>query len=123
MTFWSETREGGVVTLRHANPPRHTLTAQGVRELAERVEAVAGDATLRVHATLFPPAEALARGLVHRIFPAARFDAEVQAFAADLAARAPIALAAAKRAIRAGVELPLAEGLALAQETFEWKGE
>jgi enoyl-CoA hydratase/carnithine racemase len=53
----------------------------------------------------------------------ARFDAEVQAFAADLAARAPIALAAAKRAIRAGVELPLAEGLALAQETFEWKGE
>jgi enoyl-CoA hydratase/carnithine racemase len=240
---WSEAREGGVVTLVHANPPRHTLTAAGVRELHERLDALERDPALRVlvltgggegvfiahyevgelaaaaegasrgaapaaapapprrlhpfhelclrlerlpaitlaalngnaaggglelalacdfrlladgpfriglpetsvgiipgaggtqrltrllgtaraldlvlHATLLAPAEAAASGLVHRVFPAARFAAEVRAFAQDLADRAPIALAAAKRAIRAGAELPLAEGLALEQEQFE----
>jgi enoyl-CoA hydratase len=246
---WSERREGGVVTLVHANPPRHTLTAAGVAELAPRVAALAGDGALRalvlasaadsvfiahyevgelaaaaeaasahtaeptsartgepragarrlhpfhelclalerlpvptlaalngsaaggglelalacdfrlladgpyrvglpetsvgiipgaggtqrlarllgtaraldlvLHATLLSPAEALAAGLVHRLFPAATFHAEVDAFARDLASRAPLALAGAKRAIRAGAELPLAEGLALEQEQFE----
>jgi len=239
---WSEAREGGVVTLVHANPPRHTLTAAGVRELHQRLDALEGDASLRalvltgggegvfiahyevgelaaaaegssraappaeaaaprrlhpfhelclrlerlpaitvaalngsaaggglelalacdfrlladgpfriglpetsvgiipgaggtqrmtrllgtaraldliLHATLLAPAEALAHGLVHRVVPAGSFAAEVRAFAADLAGRAPIALAAAKRAIRAGAELPLADGLALEQEQFE----
>jgi enoyl-CoA hydratase len=238
---WSEAREGGVVTLVHANPPRHTLTAAGVRELHQRLDALERDASLRVlvltgggagvfiahyevgelaaaaegssrsaapaeaaprrlhpfhelclrlerlpaitvaalngsaaggglelalacdfrlladgpfrvglpetsvgiipgaggtqrmtrllgtaraldlilHATLLVPAEAEAVGLVHRVVPAASFAAEVRAFAADLAGRAPIALAAAKRAIRGGAELPLAGGLALEQEQFE----
>jgi enoyl-CoA hydratase len=97
---WSLAREGGVVTLAHANPPRHTLTAQGVRGLHEALSA-------------------LELGLLHRVFPAERFAAEVRAFAADLASRAPIALAAAKRAIRRGVELPLVDGLAFEQEEFE----
>ena len=237
-SHWSEVREGGVVTLTHANPPRHTLTAAGVRELQQRLDALEGEASLRVlvltgggegvfiahyevgelaaaaegssraearaprrlhpfhelclrlerlpaitvaalngnaaggglelalacdfrlladgpfrvglpetsvgiipgaggtqrmtrllgsaraldlilHATLLAPAEALALGLVHRVVPAASFAAEVRAFAADLAGRAPIALAAAKRAIRAGADLPLADGLALEQEEFE----
>ena len=238
---WTQAREGGVVTLVHTNPPRHTLTAAGVRELAQHLDALEQDATLRVlvltgggegvfiahyevgelaaaaeasgrsaapapagrprlhplhelclrlerlavptvaalngnaagggcelalacdfrlladgpfrfglpetsvgiipgaggtqrmarllgtaraldlilHATLLAPGEALAAGLVHRVLPAAGFAGEVRRFAADLAARAPIALAAAKRAIRAGVELPLADGLALEQEQFE----
>jgi enoyl-CoA hydratase len=241
---WSLAREGGVVTLAHANPPRHTLTAEGVRELHEALDAFEQDATLRalvltgagegvfiahyevgelaeaaeassaapaseaqrpsrearrlhpfhelclrlerlpvptvaalngnaagggcelalscdfrlmaegpfafglpetsvgiipgaggtqrmarllgtaraldliLHARLLEPREALALGLLHRVFPAERFTAEVRAFAADLAGRAPIALAAAKRAIRRGVELPLADGLALEQEEF-----
>lgn len=241
-SFWSEAREGGVVTLVHANPPRHTLTAAGVEALHERLGALERDPSLRVlvltgggegvfiahyevgelaaaagraaggappaaagasrrlhpfhelclrlerlpavtvaalngnaaggglelalacdfrllaegpfrvglpetsvgiipgaggtqrlarllgtaraldlvlHATLLAPAEAAALGLVHRVFPAERFAAELRAFAQDLAGRAPIALAAAKRAIRAGAELPLAEGLALEQEQFE----
>jgi enoyl-CoA hydratase len=240
--FWSETRAGGVVTLAHANPPRHTLTAEGVRELSERLDTLERDAALRVlvlagsgagvfiahyevgelaaaaegrsasaatalpagprrlhpfhelclrlerlsvptvaaldgsaaggglelalacdfrlladgpfrvglpetsvgiipgaggtqrlarllgtgraldlilHATLLAPAEALALGLVHRVFPAARFAEETRAFAEDLAGRAPLALAAAKRAIRGGAERPLEEGLALEQEQFE----
>ena len=238
---WSSAREGGVVTLRHENPPSHTLTAAGVRELHQQLDALEQDAALRVlmltgggegvfiahyevgelaaaaetsgrtaapapaaasrlhpfhelclrlerlsvptvaavngnaagggcelalacdfrlladgpfriglpetsvgiipgaggtqrmarllgtaraldlilHATLLAPSEALAAGLVHRVFPAAEFAGEARRFAADLAARAPIALAAAKRAIRAGVELPLAGGLALEQEQFE----
>ena len=238
---WSESREGGVVTLVHANPPRHTLTAAGVRELHQRLDALEADTALRVlvltgggagvfiahyevgelaaaaegggrgpapaaaapprlhpfhelclrlerlpaitvaalngnaaggglelalacdfrlladgafrvglpetsvgiipgaggtqrmarllgtaraldlilHATLLAPREAEAIGLVHRVLAAASFAAEVRAFAADLAGRAPIALAAAKRAIRAGAERPLADGLALEQEQFE----
>ena len=47
-------------------------------------------------------AEALELGLVHRLYPADRFGKEVEAFATDLAARAPIALAAAKRAVQHG---------------------
>jgi enoyl-CoA hydratase len=236
---WSLAREGGVVTLAHANPPRHTLTAQGVRELHEALAALEQDASLRalvltgagegvfvahyevgeladaaeaprgaprgsaetprlhpfhelclrlerlpaptvaalngnaagggcelalscdfrlmaegpfhfglpetsvgiipgaggtqrmarllgtaraldliLHARLLAPREALELGLLHRVFPAERFAAEVRAFAADLASRAPLALAAAKRAIRRGVELPLVDGLAVEQEEF-----
>jgi enoyl-CoA hydratase len=237
---WSLAREGGVVTLAHANPPRHTLTAQGVRELHEALSALEQDTSLRVlvltgagegvfvahyevgeladaaesprterrapaeaprlhpfhelclrlerlpaptvaalngnaagggcelalacdfrlmaegpfhfglpetsvgiipgaggtqrmarllgtaraldlilHARVLAPQEALELGLLHRVYPAERFAAELRAFAADLASRAPIALAAAKRAIRRGVELPLVDGLALEQEEFE----
>ncbi len=72
-----------------------------------------------LHARLEPPNVALADGLVHRTFPADRFRDEVDAFAADLAARAPLALAAAKRAVQQGTRLPLEPGLALEQECFE----
>jgi enoyl-CoA hydratase len=240
MPHWFRSRAGGVVTLAHANPPRHTLAAAGVRELSEQLAELESDRALRVlvltgasegvfiahyevgelaaaaegasarpapaaeaprlhpfhelclrlerlavptiaalngnaaggglelalacdfrllaegpfrvglpetsvgiipgaggtqrlarlvgtaraldlilHATLLPPDEALAQGLVHRVWPAERFAAETNAFAEDLARRAPIALAAAKRAIRAGSERPLAEGLALEQAEFE----
>jgi enoyl-CoA hydratase len=237
---WSLAREGGVVTLAHANPPRHTLTAAGVRELGEELDRLEGDPSLRalvltgagegvfiahyevgelaaaaeasssaparspaprrlhpfhelclrlerlaaptiaalngnaagggcelalacdfrlmiegafhfglpetsvgiipgaggtqrmarllgsaraldliLHARLLAPGEAQALGLVHRVFPAERFTAEVRAFAADLAGRAPLALAAAKRAIHRGLELSLEEGLAVEQQEFE----
>ena len=237
---WALRRESGVVTLAHANPPRHTLTAAGVRELHAALEALEQDAALRalvltgagdgvfvahyevgeladaaeassgapapsaaprrlhpfhelclrlerlpaptvaalngnaagggcelalacdfrlmaegpfhfglpetsvgiipgaggtqrmarllgtaraldliLHARLLAPREALELGLVHRVVPAGRFNEEVRTFAADLASRAPIALAAAKRAIRRGVELPLTDGLALEQAEFE----
>ncbi|MDJ0788087.1 MAG: enoyl-CoA hydratase/isomerase family protein [Myxococcota bacterium] len=74
---------------------------------------------LILHARLLTPAEALELGLVHRVFPSEVFHAEVQAFADDLASRAPIALAAAKRAIHQGAGLPLPAALALEQEEFE----
>jgi enoyl-CoA hydratase len=92
--------------------------AGGTQRMA-RLLGTARALDLILHAALLTPGEALAAGLVHRVFPAAEFPAEVRRFVADLAARAPIALAAAKRAIRAGVELPLTDGLALEQEQFE----
>lgn len=73
---------------------------------------------LILHAHLMPPREALELGLVHRVFAASEFDEAVTSFAEDMAQRAPIALAAAKRAIHHGSRLPLLEGLALEQDCF-----
>jgi enoyl-CoA hydratase len=74
---------------------------------------------LILHAKLISPDEALARGLVHRVYAADRFSKEVGAFAADLAMRAPIALAAAKRAIHGGAALAMPDALAHEQKCFE----
>lgn len=74
---------------------------------------------LILHARLLTPEQALQLGLAHRVFPASNYAAEVRAFAADLAERAPVALAAAKRAIVRGAERPLEEGLLLEQDEFD----
>ena len=57
-------------------------------------------------------AEALALGLVTRVYPAATLRAEALAYARELAAKAPIAVRLALDAVRAGLEQPLAEALA-----------
>jgi enoyl-CoA hydratase len=59
-----------------------------------------------------PAAEALALGLVTRVYPAATLRAEALAYARELAAKAPIAVRLALDAVRAGLEQPLAEALA-----------
>jgi enoyl-CoA hydratase len=74
---------------------------------------------LILHGTLPSPQQALALGLVHRVFAPDAFSAEVQRFAQNLAGRAPLALAAAKQAIREGASLPLMEGLELEQACFD----
>jgi len=74
---------------------------------------------LILHGALLSPKDALAAGVVHRVFDAPRFDAEVTAFVSNLASRAPIALAQAKRAVREGADLPLREALGLEQAAFE----
>lgn len=74
---------------------------------------------LILHARLLSPAETLRLGLVHRVYPKQGYEAEVRAFAEGLAARAPVALAAAKRAIYEGSELPLEAGLAVEQREFD----
>lgn len=65
----------------------------------------------------FGPKEAFDLGLLNRLFPARGFEAHVQGFAEELATRAPLAVAALKRGIRAGIELPLSESLKL-EETL-----
>jgi len=57
--------------------------------------------------------EALRLGLVSRIVARRRLTAEAIALAHDLAGRAPALLAATKRAVLEGLDLPLAAGLAL----------
>jgi enoyl-CoA hydratase len=92
--------------------------AGGTQRMA-RLLGTARALDLVLHGTLLTPAQALEVGLVHRVYPPSEFRAEVARFAENLAARAPIALAAAKRAIRAGAEQPrLEDGLAIEQEEF-----
>jgi enoyl-CoA hydratase len=58
-------------------------------------------------------AEALRIGLVQRVVPLAGLPAEARRIADLIATKGPLAVTAAKRAIRDGAALPLSEGLAL----------
>ena len=58
-------------------------------------------------------AEAYRLRLVHRVVPREELDAAAGAWAETLASRSPQALAYAKEAVVRGLDLPLAEGLAL----------
>lgn len=62
-------------------------------------------------------ADAVAWGLAYRVIPGDTFDAEVTEFAHSLAAKDRRALARSKRLVYAGLEKPLAEGLALEADT------
>jgi enoyl-CoA hydratase/carnithine racemase len=73
---------------------------------------------LILHGELLGPDEALGLGLVHRVLAADGYRDAVLDFAGTLAARAPVALAAAKRAIYQGSELPLEQGLRVEQQQF-----
>ena len=57
--------------------------------------------------------EALRIGLVQRVVPRQRLYAEAEALARQLMTRGPLALRYAKAAVTQGLDLPLAEGLAL----------
>jgi enoyl-CoA hydratase len=74
---------------------------------------------LILHGTVMSPKEALDLGLVHRVCASADFKAEVATFAANLASRAPVALAAAKRAIYDGADRPIEQSLAVEQSQLE----
>jgi enoyl-CoA hydratase len=54
--------------------------------------------------------EALRLGLVERVVPAAQLMEAALALAGQIAAKAPLAVAAAKQAINRGLDMPLAEG-------------
>lgn len=65
------------------------------------------------------PQEAFRIGLLNRLYPADAVEQETLAFARGLAAGAPLAIAALKKGIRAGMEQPLAAGLELEAELVE----
>lgn len=92
--------------------------AGGTQRMA-RLLGTARALDLILHAKLLSPDEAQGLGLTHRVFPSDTFEADVTAFAEGLAARAPVALSAAKRAIHEGIALPLEEGLAVEQREFD----
>lgn len=59
------------------------------------------------------PREAARIGLVNRLFPTSETGSATERYAAEVAAAAPLAVAAAKQAVRDGASLPLADALAL----------
>lgn len=63
-------------------------------------------------------AEALRLGLANQVVPDAELSATADAWAAELAAKAPQALVAAKRAVRGGWDRELADGLAWEAQCF-----
>lgn len=63
-------------------------------------------------------AEALRIGLVNKIVPAKTLQSEVQALAANLAAKGPIALRYAKEAIHKGLDVTLEQGLRLESDLY-----
>jgi enoyl-CoA hydratase len=66
--------------------------------------------------TLLPAEEALRIGLVDFVVPPERLRAETQAYALDLAAKPAEALAAIRRCITQGIEVPFDEGLQIEME-------
>jgi enoyl-CoA hydratase/carnithine racemase len=65
-----------------------------------------------------PAREAFRMGLISRLVPDAEVDLETEALARTLAARSPLALAAAKRSVNIGAELELPEGIEYALQQF-----
>lgn len=55
-----------------------------------------------LHGEFLPPATALELGLISRLYPPETFDADVAAFVANMAARAPLALRGVKALVNAG---------------------
>lgn len=75
---------------------------------ASRITALAGPAVAKdliITARRFEAAEALRLGLATRVFSADEFEAGVDGFVADLAAKPPLAVAAAKQVVRTVGEL------------------
>lgn len=68
---------------------------------------------------LLPAAEALRIGLVNKVVPSGHELRAARDLAHTIAQRAPLAVAAAKRAIARGLEMGLADGLALEAKLFQ----
>ena len=94
------------------------LPGGGGTQRLSRMLGTARALDLILHGHVYGPEEAASLGVVSRVFPADVYDSEVQAFADNLASRAPRALANAKRAIREGASLPLEAGLQREAELF-----
>jgi enoyl-CoA hydratase/carnithine racemase len=62
------------------------------------------------------PQQALELGIVNKLFPAESFNEDVQAYAERIANGASLAVGAIKRAVYDGLEMELADGLALERE-------
>lgn len=88
--------------------------AGGTQRLPRTVP-VAAAAEMILTAQPIGAERALQMGLVNRVVPAARLMEEALALAAKIAANAPLAVQAARAAMRRGLHLPLEEALRLEQ--------
>lgn len=74
---------------------------------------------LMINGRTVAPNEALALGLVDRVFPQADLAAKTMEYAANLARGASFAIGRIKLAVNDGIEMPLGEGLAKEREVTE----
>ena len=89
----------------------------GTQRLARRV-GIARARQLLYTGELLGAAEAHRVGLVNEVVPAARLLPRCQEIAQRIATRAPLAVAAAKRAMNLGADQPLAAGIGYEQQAF-----
>ncbi len=90
----------------------------GVQTLAEAVGTPAAREILFT-ARRYPAAEALALGLINRVYPTETFQREAAQYLADLAAGAPLSIAAAKLSLRAVAPQPDAAQAAAVQAAIQ----
>jgi len=110
----AETAEMGLTEVRLGIIPG----AGGTQRLA-RVAGVAVAKELTLTGRRIGAARARELGLVSEVVPPAELSAAAARWAAEIAAAAPLALTAAKRAIDEGLALPLHEALAIERERYE----
>ncbi|MBI4492769.1 MAG: enoyl-CoA hydratase/isomerase family protein [Chloroflexi bacterium] len=89
------------------------IPAAGGTQTLPRACGVGSALELLLTGRRFDAAEALRRGIVSRVVPGDRLEAETEALAGDLAALDRRAVRAIRRAVREGVDLPLEQGLRL----------
>ncbi len=89
----------------------------GTQRLVRRV-GVARARELIYTGALIDADAALRIGLVNEVVEPAELMPRARAVAETIATRAPLAVAAAKRALRRGADLPLADGLELERQLF-----
>lgn len=94
------------------------IPAYGGTQRLPRIIGVAKAKELIFTGHLIPAAEALRIGLVNKVVPSGQELRAARDLAHTIAQRAPRAVAAAKAALRIGLERPLTDGLALEAETF-----
>jgi len=69
-------------------------------------------------ARLFPARECISHGVANRVVPAEQLEAAAMEYAERIAANAPLAVQAAKAAIRRGMAQPLAQGLEVERQYY-----
>jgi enoyl-CoA hydratase/carnithine racemase len=95
------------------------MPAYGGTQRLSRLVGRAKAMELIFSANLLTAAEALRIGLVNRVVPSGQELRAARDLAHSIAQRAPLAVAAAKRAIRLGADLPIGAGLELERTEFE----
>jgi enoyl-CoA hydratase/carnithine racemase len=95
------------------------LPGNGGTQRLSRLLGPARGMDLLITGRTITPDEALACGLVSELLPAEDPEARLQELVAPFASGPTLALAAIKRCVREGGELPLAEGLAIEAESVE----
>jgi enoyl-CoA hydratase/carnithine racemase len=110
----ADTAEMGLTEVRHGIIPG----AGGTQRLA-RLAGIAAAKELILTGRRVTAARAHALGIVSEVVPADGLPAAAARLADEIAGAGPLALAAAKRAIDGGIELPLPEGLAFEAACYE----